>query len=151
MAETTHRVKLRVPAECGAIVHRGEQLSIGADGCVLADPDLAATLAAHGAVPWTEDAPTDVATMDRSALIDLFVARTREAVAQQDTETIRATLLHDGEEEGTDDDAPAPTRDDVAAMSRTAVCAFLRARDVDVPTNSSLAELRARAVKTLAP
>lgn len=138
-------VRLRVPDDCRGISVGGELLPIQADGSLHTDATTAASLEAHGAVPWQDTAPNDPATMSRDALIDFFMARTRAALTDQDTETIRASLVGAADEE-----PPAPTRDDIAGMNRAEVLAFLQDREVQAPSNASLTDLRTRAVATLA-
>jgi hypothetical protein len=139
--------KLRLPDACRSITLDGKALPIEPDGSLETDGATAAALAAHGAVPWQEDVSSDdIATLSREKLVDLFLARTLDALKAQETETIRSSLL-----EVEADDAPSPpvTRDMIAKMTRTSVLVFLRDRDVAMPTGASLAELRARAVETL--
>lgn len=155
-------VKLRAPDGTTSLSFEGVEYPVAADGGISVPSDeIAKAAASHGFRPWNDGAPIVVIeAMTRSQLISYVMKRTLETIERMSTEDIRERVLMvdpkdiqlPGEHEGAGVEVKAEgvTADDIAAMNRPQLFAFLKAHGIAVAPPVRNDELRAIARDALA-
>ena len=127
-------MKLRVPEGCRAASHAGRAIEIAEDGSVEMEDDARNVFILHGFIPWDGEETPNLAPMTRDELVTEAMKMTMKTVEAISTEDIRTRLaVADIEIE------------DISALSRRELFAFLRAKGVSLSLPVTNEALRAAA------
>jgi hypothetical protein len=137
------KIKLRAPANSGGATHAGVSYLPDHEGAIYVDHHhIARELAPHGFSLWDDTPPTAaVPNMDRSQLVAEVVRRTVNKLEKLGTEEIRAYLMGEYPDDTKlppEEDAagvegkPRASAEEIEAMNRVQLFAYLKARKVKV-------------------